>query len=107
VHSSLWLTLLIVVPLAGALGSMLTRKIEGRAYAVAVVAASVEMVLTLVIAVLYNNHIAGAQTFDFATRHVLSAPFGLAYDVALDGISLFMVVLCAFSAAARALGRAR
>ena len=94
-HSSLWLTLLIVVPLAGALGSMLTRKIEGRAYAVAVVAASVEMVLTLVIAVLYNNHIAGAQTFDFATRHVLSAPFGLAYDVALDGISLFMVVLCA------------
>jgi len=34
-----------------------------------------------------QQSIAGAQTFDFATRHVLSAPFGLAYDVALDGIS--------------------
>jgi NADH-quinone oxidoreductase subunit M len=95
VHSSLWLTLLIVVPLVGAVGSMLTRKVEGRAYAVAVAVAGIEMVLTLVIAVIYNNHVAGAQTFDFATRHVLSAPFGLAYDVALDGISLFMVVLCA------------
>jgi NADH-quinone oxidoreductase subunit M len=94
-HSSVWLTLLIVVPLAGALGAMLTRKSPGRSYAVAVVAASVEMALTLVIAVLYNNHVAKAQTFDFASRHVLSAPFGLAYDVALDGISLFMVVLCA------------
>jgi NADH-quinone oxidoreductase subunit M len=94
-HSSVWLDLLIIVPLLGAVGSMLSRKIEGRAYGVAVVAASVEMVLALIIAVLYNNHIAGAQTFDFATRHVLSAPFGLAYDVALDGISLFMVVLCA------------
>jgi NADH-quinone oxidoreductase subunit M len=94
-HSSVWLTLLIVVPLVGALGAMVTRKIPGRAYVVAVVTASVEMALTLVIAVLYNNRVAGAQTFDFASRHVLSAPFGLAYDVALDGISLFMVVLCA------------
>ncbi len=94
-HSSVWLTLLIVVPLVGALGAMLTRKSSGRSYAVAVIAASVEMALTLVIAVLYNNHVAKAQTFDFASRHVLSAPFGLAYDVALDGISLFMVVLCA------------
>jgi NADH-quinone oxidoreductase subunit M len=91
----LWLSLLIAVPLVGAVAAMSVRKIDGRAYGVAVVTASGEMVLTLVIAVLYNNHITGAQTFDFAGRHVLSAPFGLAYDVALDGISLLLVVLCA------------
>jgi NADH-quinone oxidoreductase subunit M len=92
-HSSLWLTLLLVVPAAGALLAMLVRKTEGRSYVVAVATASVEMVLTVLVVVLYNNHLAGAQTFDFASRHVLSAPIGLAYDVALDGISLFMVAL--------------
>ena len=92
-HSSLWLTMLLAVPLAGALIAMLVRRTEGRSYLVAVAAASVEMALTVCVVVLYNNHVAGAQTFDFASRHVLSAPFGLAYDVALDGISLFMVAL--------------
>ena len=78
-HSSLWLSALLVVPLLGSLGAMLVRKREGRSYAVAVVAASVEVVLGIVVFFLYNNHIAHAQTFDFASRHVLSAPLGLAY----------------------------
>jgi NADH-quinone oxidoreductase subunit M len=94
-HSSLYLTLLIVVPLAGALGALLTSRVPGRSYLVAVVTASVEMVLSLIVAVLYNDHLKGAATWDFATRHVLSAPIGLAYDVALDGISLLMMVLTA------------
>ena len=82
-HSSIWLTLLIVVPLAGALGAALAQKVDGarlrggrrdlgrrtgRSRSSS--------------PCLYNAHVAGAQTFDFATRHVLSAPFGLAYDVA-------------------------
>ncbi|HUX05296.1 MAG TPA: NADH-quinone oxidoreductase subunit M [Acidimicrobiales bacterium] len=92
-HSSLWLTLLIVVPLVGAPVAALVRTREGGAYLVGVVTASVELVLTLVVMFLYNNHIPGAQTFDFAGRWVLAAPFGLAYDVALDGISLLMVGL--------------
>ena len=95
-HSSLWLSALLVVPGLGAAFAALARKRDGRAYVIAVATASVEFVLTIVIAFLYNSHVAKAQTFDFATRHVLSAPFGLAYDVALDGISLFMVVLTAF-----------
>ncbi len=94
-HSSIWLTLLIVLPIVGALVAALTAKVEGRAYVVAVATSGVELVLALIVACLYNDHIAKAQTFDFATRHVLSAPFGLAYDVALDGISLLMVVLTA------------
>jgi NADH-quinone oxidoreductase subunit M len=94
-HSSLWLTALLVVPLVGSLVAALVRKKEGYSYVVAVVTSSIELALSLVVAVLYNDHIAKAQTFDFATRHVLSAPFGLAYDVALDGISLLLVVLTA------------
>jgi NADH-quinone oxidoreductase subunit M len=94
-HSSAYLTFLIVVPLIGALVAAFTHKTPGLSYAVGVVTAVVETVLAVVVAFLYNPHIAGAGTWDFATRHVLSAPLGLAYDVALDGISLLMVVLTA------------
>ena len=94
-HSSLWLSALLVVPLLGSIVALLARGKTGLSYAVAVVSASIEMALGVVIFFLYNSHVKGAQTFDFATRHVLSAPFGLAYDVALDGISLFMVELTA------------
>ena len=92
-HSSLWLAALLLIPVVGAGLSSLVAKREGWSYAVAVGTASVEMAVTLVVVVLYNNHVAGAQTFDFASRHVLAAPFGLAYDVAIDGISLLMVAL--------------
>jgi NADH-quinone oxidoreductase subunit M len=83
------------VPLLGSIAALLARGRVGLSYAIAVASASVEMALGVVIFFLYNSHVAGAQTFDFATRHVLAAPFGLAYDVALDGISLFMVELTA------------
>jgi len=92
-HSSLWLTLLLLVPLVGAALAALVRKVDGRSYAVAVATSGVELVVSIVVTLLYNNHVAHAATFDFATRHVLAAPFGLAYDVAVDGISLFMVLL--------------
>ena len=92
-HSSLWLTFLLVVPLVGALAAAAARRHEGRSYAVAVSTAVLEAALTLVVLVLYNSHVAGAQTFDFAARYVVSAPFGVAYDVAIDGISLLMVAL--------------
>ncbi len=92
-HSSLWLSALLLIPVVGAALSWLVAKREGWSYAVAVATASVEMAVTLVVVVLYNNHLAGAQTFDFAGRFVLAAPFGLAYDVAIDGISLLMVAL--------------
>ncbi|MDE3007514.1 MAG: NADH-quinone oxidoreductase subunit M [Acidobacteriota bacterium] len=93
-HSSWWLSALLVVPLLGAAGALLVRR-TGRAYVVALTSAGVELVLSIVVASMYNPHVPGMGTFDFATRHVLSAPFGLAYDVSLDGISLLMVVLTA------------
>ena len=103
-HSSWWLTFLILVPFVGAIAVALVRKVEGRAYVVAIATSAVELVLSLVVACLYNDHIAKAQTFDFATRHVLAAPFGLAYDVSIDGISLLMVVLTALTVLLALLG---
>jgi NADH-quinone oxidoreductase subunit M len=92
-HSSIYLAVLIVVPLVGAFVAMLVRNTEGASYVVGVATAVIEFAMSVVVAVLYNNHLKGAGTFDFLSRHVLSAPLGLAYDVALDGISLVMVVL--------------
>ncbi len=92
-HSSLWLAALILVPVVGSLVALGVGKVEGLAYRVAVATAAVQMVLTLVVAFLYNNHVTGASSFDFYSRHVLSVPLGLAYDVGVDGISLLMVVL--------------
>ena len=81
-HSSWWLSALLVVPLLGASAALLARR-SGRAYAVALVTSGVELVLAIVVALLYNPHVKGMGTFDFATRHVLSAPFGLAYDAVI------------------------
>jgi NADH-quinone oxidoreductase subunit M len=104
VHSSWWLSLLILVPVAGALAAVAARRRPGAAYAAGVVTAAVETALTAVVVILYNYKIAGAQTFDFASRHVLAAPFGLAYDVAVDGISLFMVALTSITVLLALLG---
>jgi NADH-quinone oxidoreductase subunit M len=92
-HSSWWLTALIVLPALGALAAGATRR-EGGAYRVALATSAAELVLAIVVAVLYNDHLASAGV-DFAGRWVLAAPFGLAYDVSLDGINLLLVVLTA------------
>jgi hypothetical protein len=39
-HSSWWLAFLLIVPLVGAIGAAMTRKVEGRAYLVAIGASS-------------------------------------------------------------------
>ncbi|MGB8180048.1 MAG: NADH-quinone oxidoreductase subunit M [Acidimicrobiales bacterium] len=103
-HSSLYLSALIVVPLLGALLAMAVRKTDGLSFVVGVATSIVEFALSIVVFLLYNNHLQGAGTFDFMSRHVLSAPLGLAYDVGVDGISLFMVVLTALVLALALLG---
>ncbi len=94
-HSSIYLTLLIVLPLVGTLSAVAARRRPNGSYAVGLVTAVLELALALVVAVLYNPHIKGAATEDFVARHVLAAPIGLAYDVSLDGLSVLLVVLTA------------
>ncbi|MGC2485115.1 MAG: NADH-quinone oxidoreductase subunit M [Acidimicrobiales bacterium] len=92
-HSSIYLDLLIVVPLLGALVAMLGRKVPNASFVIGVATGVLEFALSIVVFVLYNNHLKGADTFDFLSRHVLSAPLGLAWDVGIDGISLILVLL--------------
>src|SRR6202167_5265483 len=92
-HSSIYLDLLIVVPLLGALAAMLVGKVPSASFFVGIATGVVEFALSVVVFVLYNNHIKGAGTFDFLSRHVLSAPLGLAWDVGIDGISLILIML--------------
>ena len=103
-HSSLWISALLLLPVLGALLARSQRQVEGRAYAIAVATAGLETVLSLVVAVLYKSNLANAQGFDFAYRRVLSAPLGLSYDVAIDGISLWLVVLTALTVFVALLG---
>jgi len=92
------------LPVLGALLARSQRQVEGRVYAISVATAGLETVLSLVVAVLYKSNLANAQGFDFAYRRVLSAPLGLSYDVAIDGISLWLVVLTALTVFVALLG---
>ncbi len=96
-HSSLFLSGLLLLPALGAVVALLVRKQEGRSYVVAVATAFLELVLSVVVAFTYNAHVANAQGFDFAYSHVLSPVLGIAYSVAADGISVWMVVLSALT----------
>ncbi len=92
-HSSIYLDLLIVVPLLGALVAMLVRKVPNASFLAGLATSVLEFALSVVVFALYNNHLKGAGTFDFLSRHVLSAPLGLAWDVGIDGISLILIML--------------
>jgi len=97
VHSSFLISALLLVPFIGAGLALLARKHDGRSYVVAVATASVELVLAGVVAVLYNAHVQNAGSFDFGYRHMLSPVLGLSYSVAVDGVSLWMIVLTALT----------
>lgn len=76
---------------------MLVRNRPGRSYIVAVSTTSLTLGLTVVMAVLYKANVAGAQGFDFGYERVLSPVLGLRYSVAVDGISLWLLVLTALT----------
>jgi NADH-quinone oxidoreductase subunit M len=96
-HSALWPNLLILVPLLGAALTFVVRRREGAAYIVGLATTAVETILAIVTVVLYNANITGASGYDFVTRAVVSAPLGLAWDVGIDGLSLFLVLLTSFT----------
>jgi NADH-quinone oxidoreductase subunit M len=96
-HSSWWITFLVAVPAVAALGVLAVREQPTVARRVALVGAAVEFVLGAVVVLGYNAHVANGSSFDFATRLVLSRPLGLAWDVAIDGLSVYLVGLTALA----------
>jgi NADH-quinone oxidoreductase subunit M len=99
-HTSLWLSLLLVFPLVGAALIIGLRASDQLARVIGISAAALELVLTIVVALAYRaSHAIGSGSattvFDFTYRKVLAPSLGVAYDVGLDGISLFLVALTA------------
>lgn len=113
-HSYWWLNALLLLPLVGVVAVFVTRAIPGAAYVVGVVTLGAELVVALIVTFVYTgalfnvtcppgDHCPAATashpdvftTFDFAHRFLVAPSFGFAYDVGVDGISLFLVALSA------------
>jgi NADH-quinone oxidoreductase subunit M len=88
------LTLLIIVPVAGAALVALTgSKRESSIRAIALAVSVVEFVLTLALWARFDGT---SADFQFVERHAWIPAFGIDYFVGVDGISLFLLVLTGF-----------
>ena len=85
------LTILIFFPaVAGVLGFLVSK--EGiRVYGIAVT--FIELVLSLWLWLMFDTHNGGMQFTEFAP---IIANFGISYNLGVDGISLFLVILATF-----------
>jgi NADH-quinone oxidoreductase subunit M len=85
------LTILIFFPaVAGVLGFLVSK--EGiRVYGIAVT--FIELILSLWLWLMFDTHNGGMQFTEFAP---LIANFGISYNLGVDGISLFLVILTTF-----------
>ncbi len=88
------LTVLILLPLAGALAVALIPRRRGELILPVALASSV-VPLGLALWVLWNFTV-GDPGFQFAESYVWSEPLGIGWSVGIDGISLWLVVLTAF-----------
>jgi len=84
------LSILIFFPaLAGVLGFVVDKR-SAKAYGIAV--ASVELILTLWLWLSFDNTNAGMQFTEFTP---IISQFGISYNLGVDGISLFIVIMAA------------
>ncbi len=85
------LTLLIFFPAVAALFGYMIEKENIRAYGVAITA--IEFILSLVLWIGYDSSLAGYQFTEHAS---IVAAFGINYDLGIDGISLFLIIMSTF-----------
>jgi NADH-quinone oxidoreductase subunit M len=83
------LTLLIFLPVAGAVSLWLRKDARG-AMAEALIVSLIELALSLLLFVRFES---GVPTMQFVEHISWIAPLGIGYHVGLDGISLFLVIL--------------
>ena len=85
------LTLLVLVPLAGALAvSLLAKKNESMAKNIALVSSIATGLLSVWMLVKFPT---GSAGFEFVSKHAWISEWGISWHLGVDGISLFLVVL--------------
>lgn len=85
------LTLLVAVPVIGALGiAALKRESEDSARLFAVIATVITGLLSLFLVFAFDRHNDGYQ---FVSQHMWFSAFGIQWKLGVDGISLFLVAL--------------
>jgi NADH-quinone oxidoreductase subunit M len=92
-----WVNALVLVPLLGTGIVMASRNNGARARRIAIGVAVIETVMAAVIAIGYKSSLAHMAGFDYATRVVLSKSLGLSWDVAVDGLSVYLIALTALA----------
>src|SRR5262249_18717879 len=90
------LTSILAIPVIGAIVLIFLRDDEGNAAtirSVTLIVSGPGFALTLL---LWNRFDPASAEFQFTEHHPWIPAFGIAYDIGVDGISLFLVVLTAF-----------
>jgi NADH-quinone oxidoreductase subunit M len=91
-HHSILLLAILALPTVTAAGLVLGRASDRTATNVAGLVLGLETVLTVVLAVLFHR---GRDGYDFTGVTTLAGTLGLRWNIGVDGISLFLVVLTA------------
>jgi NADH-quinone oxidoreductase subunit M len=89
-------TSILAVPVVGAVVLLFLRDDERNAATIRSVALVVSGLVFALTLLLWNRFDPGSADFQFTEHHPWIPAFGIAYDVGVDGISLFLVVLTAF-----------
>lgn len=91
-----WLTILMALPALGALA--LSQVPAARVSLIRLIAASITLATLLITAGLFFSYDPGGATAQFVERHAWVPTLGIHYHLALDGMSVTLVVLTAFIA---------
>lgn len=87
------LTLLVALPMAGALLVLGAKGRDGLARMLALVVSLVTFVVSLYLLVKFDS---GGAEYQFVEKHTWLPEFGISYHVGIDGISLWLVILTTF-----------
>ena len=89
-----WLTMLVLLPLAGGVATLLMRRgQEAGARKVALAASLLTLAVSLVVWMRFDP---ASADYQMVERYEWLPDFGISYHIGLDGISLFLVILTTF-----------
>ena len=90
------LSVLVALPVAGAIALLFVRDDEHTERRVRTIALVVSVLVFGGTLVLWSRFDGGSSEFQFVERHAWIPAFGISYFIGVDGISLFLIVLTGF-----------